>query len=134
VRKVAVGLLCSLVSGCLPYYGPFDEDGLGYRETELSPRIYQVEYLYGERLFFVRRGPRYEELALLRAADLTRERGFRYFIVDPTALLGTSLGAQSLIIKLFREAPSAQGVVVFDADEISRKLRARYPYLTPDGP
>ncbi len=129
MRGVAAGLFCAALTGCLPHYGPIGDGDVGYREIELTPRIYQVEYLDGERPFFVRRGPHYEELALLRSADLTRELGFRFFIVDPTALPSASRGARQLIVKLFRDAPSAQGVEAFDAEEISRELRARYPYL-----
>jgi hypothetical protein len=133
MRIAASGLLCLVLSGCLPYYGPIDDSDEGYRDTELSPRIYRVDFHYDGAPLIAYRGPRFEELALLRSADLARENGFRYFIVDTTALPGESFGKSSLIVKVFHEPPSAEDVKVYDANEISRELRARYPYLEESG-
>ena len=133
MRIVASGLLCLVLTGCLPYYGPIDDSDEGYRDTEFSPRIYRVDFHYNGAPLIRYRGPRFEELALLRSADLTRENGFRYFIVDTTALPGESFGKSSLIIKVFHEPPSAEDVKVYDANEISRELRARYSYLEESG-
>jgi hypothetical protein len=133
MRIAASGLLCLVLTGCLPYYGPIDDSDEGYRDTEFSPRIYRVDFHYNGAPLIRYRGPRFEELALLRSADLTRENGFRYFIVDTTALPGESFGKSSLIIKVFHEPPSAEDVKVYDANEISRELRARYSYLEESG-
>jgi hypothetical protein len=134
MRIVASGLLCFVLTGCLPYYGPIDDGGEGYRDIELSPRIYRVDFHYNGQPLFAYRGPRFEELVLLRSADLTRDNGFRYFIVDTTALPGESFGKSSLIVKVFHESPSAEDVKVYDANEISSELRARYSYLEESDP
>ena len=134
MRIVAPGLLCLVLTGCLPYYGPINDSNKGYRDTELSPRIYRVDFHYDGQPLIAYRGPRFEELALLRSADLTRENGFRYFIVDTTALPGETFGKSSLIVKVFHEPPSAADVKVYDANEISRELRARYSYLEESDP
>lgn len=131
MRIVAPGLLCLLLTGCLQYYGPINDEGLGYRDIELSPFIYRVDFHFKAAPFFLlRREPRPEEFVLLRSADLARENGYRYFIVDTTALPGESFGKRSLIIKVFHEPPNAEGIKVYDASEISRKLRASHAYLT----
>jgi hypothetical protein len=134
MRIFAPGLLCLVFTGCLPYYGPIDDSGQGYRDIELSPRIYRVDFHYNGQPLFRYRGPRFEELVLLRAADLTRENGYRYFIVDTTALPGASFGKRSLIVKVFHEPPSAEGVKVYDANEISSELRGLHPYLKESDP
>jgi hypothetical protein len=134
MRGVASGLLCFALTGCLPNYGPIIDGSDGYRDLEISPRIYRVDFRYNGQPFFPYRGPRFEELVLLRSADLTRENGFRYFIVDTTALPGESFGKSSLIVKVFREPPSVEDITVYDANEISRELRARFSYLRESDP
>ncbi len=134
MRIVAPGLLCLVLTGCLPYYGPINDSNEGYRDTELSPRIYRVDFHYKGQPLIAYRGPRFDELVLLRSADLTRENGFRYFIVDTTALPGASFGKRSLIVKVFHKPPSTEDVKVYDANEISSELRARHSYLEKSDP
>jgi hypothetical protein len=135
MRIIVPGLLCFLLTGCLPHYGPINDDvSEGYRDIELSSRIYRVDFIYPGATLFPYRGPRFEELVLLRSADLTRENGYRYFVVDTTALPGVSFGKHSLIVKVFHEPPSAENVRVYDANAISTMLRARYWYLEESDP
>ena len=60
MRIVAPGLLCFVLSGCLPYYGPINDAGEGHRSIELSPRIYRVDFHYNTATLFPYRGPAIE--------------------------------------------------------------------------
>jgi hypothetical protein len=76
---------------------------------------------------------------LLRAADLTLERGYRYFLVDtavlsvPDCLIPGGGSAAptvcSLIIKVFYELPEVEGSQPYDAASVRRETEERYPYL-----
>jgi len=119
------------LSGCRVPFKPAEGPSKnGYRETQLSPAIFRVRYRWAleENPFFGSR-PSLVALVLLRSADLTIEQGCRYFLVDPISLGGEPAPEVSLIIKVFREPPQAEGVEIYDAQSIRQEIRQRYPYL-----
>jgi hypothetical protein len=127
MTRCLVAVLLLGISACVnPHYGRFDESGQyayrgGYEETELSPRIYSIHYQTGE--FFYRPVPG-ADLALYRAAELTLQRGHRYFVVDQTVI-----EPSTVIIKLLTEHPSIEGVPAYEATEVQREMRKRHMFL-----
>lgn len=118
-----------LVTGCLAPYQPAVGNADGYLDDEVSPRVYQVRFQFNPTTLFPYRGPSFQELVLLRAADLTLEQGYRYFIVDKALLPGDSWGGYSLTIKVFAESPSSSSVKVYDARDIATQIRSTHSHL-----
>ena len=84
---LALTALAALLSACATAY---QEKGLtgGYSETQLGPNIFRVSFrgnAYTSR-------ERAEDFTLLRAADVTLEKGFRYFVIVNSEA-GTKVGA-----------------------------------------
>jgi hypothetical protein len=127
--KRCIWLLALSMVACVPPYRPAVGGKDGYLEDELSPGIYRVHYQFNQAPRFPYVGPTFDELVLLRAADLTLERGQSYFILDENALPGFSWGGRSLTIRLFSEPPILEGLKVYDAREIASQIRARHSYL-----
>lgn len=69
-------LTAILVSGCAT---PYKQSGLmgGFTETQLDENVYKVSF----RGNGYTSGERAEELALLRSADLTMRKGYKYFVL-----------------------------------------------------
>ncbi len=129
----ALAMLLVVLVGCTAKYQPAVGAKDGYLEYEISPGIYRVHYQYNPQPFFRYFGPTFDELVLLRAAELTLARGYDLFIVDETALPGISRGGRTLIVKLLAEPPNAEGVEVYDAHEVARSLRIRHRSLRSGG-
>ena len=130
--KLAASLLLVLlpfVVGCLAPYQRAVGYETGYLDDELSPRVHQVRYQFETGRIFPYRGPSFQELVLLRAADLTLERGYGYFIIDTVLLPGDSWGGRSLTIKIFAESPSGSSVKVYDARNIAALMRSTHTHL-----
>ena len=68
-----VALLPALA--CAPTYGPADSDGYGYREERIAIDRYTVRFMGGHPGDSA-------DFAMLRAAELTLEKGYRYFVVE----------------------------------------------------
>lgn len=76
-RCQAFVLLLAFLGGCSTYR-PQSSNHVGYQEEELAPRVYRVEFEGGGQIhgkFSV------EDYALLRAAELTLEKEYRYFVI-----------------------------------------------------
>ncbi len=76
MRKLAIALAFFLLAGCATTYQPKSFTG-GYSETQLGENIFQVSFRgngYTSR-------ERASDFNLLRSAELTLERGFRYFVI-----------------------------------------------------
>ena len=75
MKKLLIVLAYSAVlSGCATGYHSEGFSG-GFEETALAPNVYRVSFSGNGYT----RSSRAEELALLRSADLTLQKGFRYF-------------------------------------------------------
>jgi hypothetical protein len=118
VRRASLGCLGSLLLGCASY-GPLSEaSGGGYTDRLLSPGIHEVVFrgtLSREQI---------DDLALLRAAQLTLEQGYGYFDMDPI-WLATSETRTRYVIELSDGQPSAD----YDAAEVQAMLLEKYPSL-----
>ncbi len=79
------GFVILVMAGCASTYQPEGLSG-GFSEIQLDKNVFQVSF-QGNAYTATQR---VEEMALLRAADLTRRNGFRYFIV-----LGSQSGNQT---------------------------------------
>jgi hypothetical protein len=80
-RVFFVAAAVSLVAGCAT---PYQSTGFrgGYSETLLAPDVFRI-YFRGNAFTSIERA---QDFALLRAAELARERGFAYFaIVDESS-------------------------------------------------
>ena len=129
MKLLRLGVVVALLVGCAPKYQLAVGERDGYFEEMISPGIYRIHYQFDPQPVFPYVGPSFEQLLLLRAADLAHQRGDGYFIVDATALPGAYRGGQSLIVKFLAEPPELEGLKVYDAHEISSELRARHDYL-----
>jgi hypothetical protein len=70
---ITLGLSLAFIAGCTPNYGP-----RYYSEQELSPDRYEVHFTGNTGWS---KGDAVEDLTLLRSAELTLDRGYRYFVV-----------------------------------------------------
>lgn len=70
---VTVGLLLLFLVGCIPNYRPRN-----FSDTELTPDHYTVRFTGATGWS---KGDAVEGLTLLRAGELTLEKGYRYFVV-----------------------------------------------------
>jgi len=81
VRVFAAVAAVSAVFGCATPY-QFKAFRGGYSETQLAPDVFRI-YFRGNAYTSTERA---QDFALLRAAELARERGFAYFaVVDETS-------------------------------------------------
>ncbi len=76
--KLLLSLCLIILSGCAsqPTYRPADRSGFGYQESQLSDSQYRIQ--------FAMRGDQKAkamDYALLRAAEITLEKGYDWFIV-----------------------------------------------------
>jgi hypothetical protein len=76
MRRLAIVLTALVLTGCATAYQRQGFTG-GYSETQLGENIFQVSFRgngYTSR-------ERASDFSLLRSAELTLERGFRYFVI-----------------------------------------------------
>ena len=122
MRRAALASLGSLLLGCASY-GPLSETGSGgYTDRLLSPGIHEVAF------DAARSREELDDLALLRAAQLTLERGRAYFVMDPI-WLSTSDTRTRYVIALFAEAPNVDPSRLYDAEEVQARLLQKYRAL-----
>jgi hypothetical protein len=76
MKRLAVVLIALALTGCATAYQRRGFSG-GYSETQLGENIFKVSF-YGNGFTSMEQA---SDFALLRAAELTLERGFRYFVV-----------------------------------------------------
>jgi hypothetical protein len=76
MRRIAILFAALMLAGCATPYQRVGFTG-GYSETQLGDNIFQVSFRgngYTSR-------ERASDFSLLRAAELTLEKGFRYFVI-----------------------------------------------------
>ena len=74
--RITILFIVLIFAGCATRYQPMGFTG-GYSETQLGENIFQVSF-YGNG--YTSR-ERVSDFSLLRAAELTLEKGFRYFVI-----------------------------------------------------
>jgi len=137
LKAIAFVFVVLAVSGCAT---PYQQRGLagGFSETQLAENVFEVRfsgngYTSSERA---------SDFALLRSAELSLERGFRYFVVDDNEndrqisvnTVVTSYGANTYstskpgarkVVVCFKEKPEWAGVI-YESRFVIQSLRAKY--------
>lgn len=135
---LGLGASCLVACGTLAPYAP--ERGLrgGYSETQLSPDIYEVRIrqAFGNPCAFntIYDWAELDELALLRCAELTLEKGYQQFIVEGgasrrnnlrTGFAGSCAAIVAYTIKVIGREPiiTDPSVIIYSAAEVQREIR-----------
>jgi len=133
----AVFLATIAVAGCATSYQQRGFSG-GFSETQLAENVFEVRfsgngYTSSERA---------SDFALLRSAELSLERGFRYFVVDDNEndrqvtidtvttssganIYSTSKPGARKVIVCFKEKPDWTGVI-YEARFVVQSIRGKY--------
>lgn len=125
---------------------PFDLRLYGFYDNKIQDGVYKVGYTGGSQ-------ENAEDLVLLRAADVTLDNGFRFFVIQDlannqktlssyTSLIPynhngktyyaggytttTQMPEVSRIINCFKDKPREASSLVYDAQEVRINLRAKY--------
>jgi len=131
-------LVVITVSGCAAT--PYQQRGAtgGFSETQLAENVFEVRF----RGNGYTSSERASDFALLRSAELTLEKGFRYFIIDDNEnaqrvsinTITTSYGNNTYsiskpharkVIVCFKEKPNWPGLI-YDAQFLVRSLKEKY--------
>ncbi len=136
---LSLGLpLAFFLAGCAPTY-----NSNNFNYEQLSPRTFgndPTALVY--RVFFPREpagSMRIEDSALLRSAELTLEKGCKYFVIlrhedamffPPPGKGAPSHIALAYIIRMLREKPSAPEIVAYDAAFVRQAVRREYALET----
>jgi len=138
LKTIAAAFLATIaVAGCATSYQQRGFSG-GFSETQLAENVFEVRfsgngYTSSERA---------SDFALLRSAELSLERGFRYFVVDDNEndrqiaidTVTTSSGANTYstskpgarkVIVCFKEKPDWTGVI-YEARFVVQSIRGKY--------
>ncbi len=131
MRARRIVLLAVLaLTGCASPYRPEGARG-GYGETQLERNVFRVTY----RGNLASTQAETDELALLRAADVAAQHGYRYFVSSGNAPTGTAISlatnvvsvpATTITIYCFETRPETSSVV-YDAERIITTLGPKYP-------
>jgi len=120
-------------SACATAYQPHGLSG-GYSETQLGENVFRVAFEGNGFTSAVRAA----DLALLRSADVTLERGYSYFVLASDASVSSATGSSfqgsgftsSLpstmnTVVCFKERPAGTALV-YEAKTVRAALRAKY--------
>jgi hypothetical protein len=118
-KGLLIGLCCILFTSCAIGYGPAHRfwnlgNDFGYEEAALDSTTYHVTYWDSSS------SENADRLALYRAAELTVQRGFDYFIVTdsrPAKEVGDNQGVLKTI-RMFRGAKPADNLSAYSAKEL----------------
>ena len=132
IRSAFLGLGAVLLAACATQYAPYQFSRGGYSEIQVSPEIYRVRVDLGCWNFLrtpIPLGSREHDLVLLRSAELTLEKGVRYFVIDGGECRDPYSLGHSVVckIKIFSERPTITNpsVLVYSAAEIQREMRSK---------
>jgi hypothetical protein len=118
---------------CATAYQPHGFTG-GYSETQVGENVFRIAFEGNQYTTAVRAA----DLALLRSADVTLERGYGYFVIASDSSLaitsGRSVKGSGVVtsepstintILCFKERPAGTAVV-YEAKTVRAALRAKY--------
>ncbi len=132
IRRAFLGSGAFLLAACATQYAPYQSSRGGYSEVQVSPEIYRVRVDLGWWNFLrtpIPLGSLEHDIALLRSAELTLEKGARYFVIDGGECRDPYLSSFSVVckIKILSEMPATTdpAVLVYRAVEVQRELRGR---------
>lgn len=132
IQRALLGLGAFLVGACATPYASYQYLRGGYSEIELSPAIFEIRVAkWGLGLDFSLLRER--DLALLRSAELTLRKGYRYFVVEGGECRESGLrrGFEgnwiACTIKIFSDRPNITdlSVLVYSAVEVQREMRSK---------
>lgn len=127
-KFLALAVFLIIFSGCATKYQPYSFSG-GYKDFQLSSDIFVIDF-FGNAYSNMHTIQQY---SLIRAAEVTKEKGFNYFIILTNQGIN-SVSARSfenevslsqkpsvnMTIKAFKEKPSTDSF--FCADDIIRYI------------
>ena len=128
-RLVPSWWLAAVVAGCATAYGPENANG-GYSETQLQPNVYRVTFRGNVRLAQAQTN----EMALLRAAEVTLANGYVWFVSSGSAPTGTAVSlatkgvavpATTVTITCFTERPDTTAQA-YDARAVIEAIGPKY--------
>ena len=126
-------LLLTAFAGCTTAYQPQGANG-GYTETQVGANVFRVTFKGNLRSTQVETN----DMALLRAAELSVKNGYPFFVTGGFAPTGTavslatntvSVPATTLTIQCFTTRPETSATV-YEAESVMATLGARY-YVRP---
>lgn len=137
LKTATVVLVAITVSGCATPYQQRGATG-GFSETQLAENVFEVRF----RGNGYTSSERASDFALLRSAELTLEKGFKYFIIDdnenarPVSIdtISTYYGDNTYsiskpsarrVIVFFNEKPDWPGVI-YEAQFVVQAIRVKY--------
>jgi hypothetical protein len=136
--------LACLLSGCvgMSYHARDPVWGLGFSETRLAPDVWRVMY----RGYYIPEAQA-GDYAMLRAAEVVRAAGYRYFVVENERSSATVMGSgygyvyggsgsafaaaysypeTGLLVRGLSEKPAGGGHMIFDAAFVSAEIKRKY--------
>ena len=123
--------LCLALISCATPYQSTGSSG-GYSEVQVGENVFRVTFEGNSSTA----PDRVSDYALLRSADLTLERGFRFFVVanDATATTVSGGGKGGVAssptvietIVCYRAKPADATSLVYEAQSVSKALHAKY--------
>jgi hypothetical protein len=133
VRNAWVVATAAALTACATPYQPKGLSG-GYDEARLGDNVFRVSFEGNAFTSDVKA----TDYALLRSADLTLERGFRFFALSTNGVSVRTSGSASRnyghtsstpsainTIVCFKDRPEGD-LLVFDARQVRASLRAKY--------
>jgi hypothetical protein len=129
VRLALPAVLAGTIAACATSYGPENANG-GYRETRLQPNVYRIDFKGNVRLGQAQTN----EMALLRAAEVTLANGYVWFVSSGNAPTGSavslatnvvSVPATTLTITCFADRPDT-AAPVYDARAVIESIGPKY--------
>jgi hypothetical protein len=138
-----IPLVC-LLSGCvgMSYHARDPVWGLGFSETRLAPDVWRVMY----RGYYIPEAQA-GDYAMLRAAEVVKAAGYRYFVVENERSSATVMGSgygyayagsgsafaaaysypeTGLLVRGLPEKPARAEQMVFDAAFVSDEIKRKY--------
>ncbi len=128
IQRLALAALLAL-AGCATAYRPENANG-GYSEAQIDRNVFRVTFKGNIRLA----QSQTDEMALLRAAEVTLANGYAWFVTSGNAATGSavslatnvvSVPATTITIVCFAVRPETTGPV-FDANDVVARLAPKY--------
>ena len=128
--KKLILLSVILIVGCANYqYISYIGEEYGYRDGQFSDDTFWIEYLHQGNINFK------EKYTLLRSAEVTKENGFKYFVVLKEGYRTLSgqiddlvIWGNRFIIQCYEEKPSNIdfNAVIYEADMVINNYQYLY--------
>src|SRR5438128_2477527 len=112
-------LALAALAACVTPYQERGVMGGGYTDMQLGENTFRVSY-EGRAS-----GEEASDYALLRSAELAKEKGFRYFVVASGENTLTARGIAAIrTIVCYKEKPADPSILVYEAGPVVQSMRA----------